>query len=184
VVCTNVGGVAEAVADTGFVVAPRDSSAVAQACIRLLRDDSLRQRLAVAARARVMELFTLQHSLSAYRTVYEHVTGVEPDRSAVPQQMMGIGDPDRMRQEGQQPDEGSLALDRATVAAVRIPTLVCPRCGNDAEYLADEVFSLLRCEFGCDDIDVDLVLEIAVDRIASVLPTYFREPLAPVGAER
>jgi glycosyltransferase involved in cell wall biosynthesis len=184
VVCTNVGGVAEAVADTGLVVAPRDSSAVAQACIRLLRDDSLRQRLAVAARARVMELFTLQHSLSAYRTVYEHVTGVEPDRSAVPQQMMGIGDLDRVRQEGQQPDEGSLALDRATVAAVRKPTLVCPRCGNDAEYLADEVFSLLRCEFGCDDIDVDLVLEIAVDRIASVLPTYFREPLAPVGAER
>lgn len=26
----------------------------------------------------------------------------------------------------------------------------CPRRGNDAEYLADEVFSLVRCEF-CDD---------------------------------
>ncbi len=25
--------------------------------------------------------------------------------------------------------------------------LACPRCGNDAEYLGDEVFSLLRCEF-------------------------------------
>jgi polysaccharide biosynthesis protein PelF len=179
VVCTNVGGVAEAVADTGFVVAPRDSSAVAQACIRLLRDDSLRQRLAVAARARVMELFTLQHSLSAYRTVYEHVTGVEP-----PRQVPDIGNRGRRQQDGQQPDAGSLALDRATAAPARKPTLVCPRCGNDAEYLADEVFGLLRCEFGCDDIDVDLVLDIAIDRIASVLPTYFREPLAPVGAGR
>ena len=29
----------------------------------------------------------------------------------------------------------------------------CPRCGNDAEYLAGEVFSLFRCEFCGDDID-------------------------------
>jgi uncharacterized protein (DUF983 family) len=34
----------------------------------------------------------------------------------------------------------------------------CPRCGNDAVYLADEVFSLIRCEFCGDDIDAtDLV---------------------------
>ncbi|HKQ01068.1 MAG TPA: hypothetical protein VJ735_12130 [Actinomycetes bacterium] len=32
----------------------------------------------------------------------------------------------------------------------------CPRCGNDAEYLADEPFSLIRCEFCGDDIDADL----------------------------
>jgi len=36
--------------------------------------------------------------------------------------------------------------------------LACPRCGNDAEYLSDEAFSLLRCEFCGDDIDAsDLV---------------------------
>jgi polysaccharide biosynthesis protein PelF len=78
VVTTNVGGVAEAVADTGFVVAPRNPPAFADACIRLLCDVPLRHRLEAAARARVMELFTLQHSLDAYRVVYEHVTRRRP----------------------------------------------------------------------------------------------------------
>jgi glycosyltransferase involved in cell wall biosynthesis len=191
VVCTNVGGVAEAVADTGFVVAPRDSSAVAEACIRLLRDDALRRRLAVAARARVMELFTLQHSLTAYRMVYEHVTGVATDRSTMPQQVMGLAALAQVQQDGrqpddQQPDDGASADDPATVAATGTgPSLACPRCGNnDAQYLADEVFALLRCGFCCDDFDVDLVLEVAVDRIAQVLPMLSRELLVPVGGER
>jgi hypothetical protein len=35
----------------------------------------------------------------------------------------------------------------------------CPRCGNDAEYLADDAFILIRCEFCVDDIDAtDLAL--------------------------
>lgn len=190
VVCTNVGGVAEAVADTGFVVAPRDSSAVAEACIRLLRDDALRRRLAVAARARVMELFTLQHSLTAYRMVYEHVTGVATDRSTMPQQVMGLAALAQVQQDGQKPDDqqpndGASADDPTPVAATGTrPTLACPRCGNDAQYLADEVFALLRCEFCCDDFDVDLVLEVAVDRIAQVLPMLSRELLVAVGGER
>jgi glycosyltransferase involved in cell wall biosynthesis len=75
VVSTNVGGVGEAVADTGFVVSPRDAPGFAAACLRLLHDAGLRHRLAAAARERVMALFTLQHSLDAYRVVYEHVTG-------------------------------------------------------------------------------------------------------------
>jgi glycosyltransferase involved in cell wall biosynthesis len=70
-VCTNVGGVAEAVGDTGIVVAPRDHAAVAQACIKLLRDDELRHNLGFAARARVLEHFTLRQSLQMYRNVYE-----------------------------------------------------------------------------------------------------------------
>jgi hypothetical protein len=45
--------------------------------------------------------------------------------------------------------------------------LTCPRCGNPAEYLADEVFSLLRCEFCGDVIDAtDEVLRDEVERIA------------------
>ena len=70
-VCTNVGGVAEAVGETGIVVAPRDHAAVAQACVKLLRDDELRHRLGAAARARVLEHFTLSQSLQMYRNVYE-----------------------------------------------------------------------------------------------------------------
>ena len=36
--------------------------------------------------------------------------------------------------------------------------VTCPRCGNDADHLADDTFSLIRCEFCGDDIDAsDLV---------------------------
>jgi glycosyltransferase involved in cell wall biosynthesis len=81
-VCTNVGGVAEAVGDTGIVVPPRDVPAVAEACVRLLRDHELRTRLGVAARARVLEHFTLRRSLEMYRNVYEGLA--TPIRAAAP----------------------------------------------------------------------------------------------------
>ncbi len=63
--------------------------------------------------------------------------------------------------------------------------LACPRCGNDAEYLADEVFSLLHCEFCGEDVDAaDLVLQDAVDRIArGLLPASWEELLPPLEAE-
>ncbi|GAA3348335.1 GT4 family glycosyltransferase PelF [Amorphoplanes nipponensis] len=70
-VCTNVGGVAEAVGDTGFVVPPRDYAAVAEACVKLLRDNEMRRRFGIMARARVLEHFTLRRSLEMYRNVYE-----------------------------------------------------------------------------------------------------------------
>jgi glycosyltransferase involved in cell wall biosynthesis len=73
-VCTNVGGVSEAVADAGIVVSPGDHLAVARACVTLLRDDELRHRMGQAARARVLRLFTLDESLASYRRVYEHLT--------------------------------------------------------------------------------------------------------------
>jgi polysaccharide biosynthesis protein PelF len=78
VVCTNVGGVSEAVGETGLVVRARDDRAIAEACVRLLRDDHLRRNMAAAARQRVIELFTLQHSLNAYRDVYLRALGLDP----------------------------------------------------------------------------------------------------------
>jgi len=36
--------------------------------------------------------------------------------------------------------------------------VTCPRCGSDAEYLPDDMFLLIHCEFWGDDIDAaDLV---------------------------
>ncbi len=63
--------------------------------------------------------------------------------------------------------------------------LACPRCGNDAEYLSDEVFSLLRCEFCGEDLDAaDLLLRDAVDRITqALLPASSGELLPPLEAE-
>jgi hypothetical protein len=66
--------------------------------------------------------------------------------------------------------------------------LTCPRCGSDAQLLADdtdEVFSLLRCEFCGEDLDAaDLALRAMVDRIAQgLLPASSKEPVAPRQAE-
>lgn len=72
-VCTNVGGVSEAVGDAGFVVQPRDHEAVAEACIRLLEDGELRARLGGIARQRVMEWFTLAQWTDAYRDLYREL---------------------------------------------------------------------------------------------------------------
>lgn len=69
-VCTNVGGVSEAVGDAGFVVPPRDHAAVARACLRLLTDRGLRRELGQLARQRVMENFTLQRWNDSYQARY------------------------------------------------------------------------------------------------------------------
>ncbi|WP_370941741.1 GT4 family glycosyltransferase PelF [Amycolatopsis sp. cg5] len=74
-VCTNVGGVSEAVGDAGFVVAPRDHEAVARACLKLLTDDDLRRGLGRVARQRVLENFTLQRWNDRYRAMYRDLTG-------------------------------------------------------------------------------------------------------------
>jgi hypothetical protein len=83
-VCTNVGGVAEAVGrDAGFVVPPRDHTAVAEACIRLLEDADLRHAYGVLARKRVLERFTLDQWTNAYREIYEElVPAAPPDATA------------------------------------------------------------------------------------------------------
>jgi glycosyltransferase involved in cell wall biosynthesis len=75
VVCTNVGGVAEAVADAGIVVSPRDHVAIADGCVALLTDHERRARMAATARSRVLDLFTLRQSVEAYRQVYQQLTG-------------------------------------------------------------------------------------------------------------
>lgn len=73
VVCTNVGGVAEAVGEGGLVVPPRDPEAMARACIALLLDDGERARRALIARERVIEWFTVERWVSAYSVLYESV---------------------------------------------------------------------------------------------------------------
>ncbi|MGP3919704.1 GT4 family glycosyltransferase PelF [Nonomuraea sp. 10N515B] len=76
VVVTNVGGVAEAVGEAGFVVPPRDYVAAAEAMVTLLRRRILRRRLGRLARQRVLQRFTLQQSLDDYRAVYRELVRV------------------------------------------------------------------------------------------------------------
>ena len=69
-VATDVGGVTEAVGDTGLVVPPRSPKRMAQACLTLLRDDDLRHRLGAAARTRALENFTVDGAISAFDEIY------------------------------------------------------------------------------------------------------------------
>lgn len=72
-VSTDVGGVAEAVADVGLIVPPRDPEAFSKACLTLLNDPVLREDMATRARQRVLELFTLEQSIGAFRAIYADV---------------------------------------------------------------------------------------------------------------
>lgn len=72
-VSTDVGGVAEAVGDTGLVVPPRDPRAFANACLELLTDPAQRADLARRARARALNEYTLDRCLSTYRDHYRRL---------------------------------------------------------------------------------------------------------------
>jgi glycosyltransferase involved in cell wall biosynthesis len=79
-VATDVGGVTEALGSTGLVVPPRRPVDMAQACLTLLRDVDLRRRLGSEARARVLDLFTLDRAISEYREIYGLLTSGRPHR--------------------------------------------------------------------------------------------------------
>jgi polysaccharide biosynthesis protein PelF len=74
-VSTDVGGVAEAVGDTGLVVPPRDPRAFAAACLELLTEPARRADLATRARSRALAEFTLERCLSTYRRQYAALAG-------------------------------------------------------------------------------------------------------------
>jgi len=82
-VATDVGGVREAVADTGLVVRPRDPSAMADACVKLLRDEMARHRLGNAARQRALEYFTVDHAVGSFRTIYAELADEAPAVASV-----------------------------------------------------------------------------------------------------
>lgn len=77
-VATDVGGVAEAVGDTGMVVPPRDPAAMAAACVRLLSDRSLRHELGARARARALELFTVDRAIGTFDELYSSLAAGRP----------------------------------------------------------------------------------------------------------
>ncbi|WP_424214108.1 GT4 family glycosyltransferase PelF [Streptomyces sp. BI20] len=72
-VSTDVGGVREAVGDTGLVVPPREPELMAKATLALLRDDERRAELGRASRRRVVEKFTLHQSVDGFRHIYREL---------------------------------------------------------------------------------------------------------------
>lgn len=84
-VSTDVGGVEELVGRDGVagaLVPPRDPEAMAAALVALLVDGDRRRAVGRAARARAVELFTLERCLDAYRRQYD-ATGPETGGSSI-----------------------------------------------------------------------------------------------------
>ncbi|WP_327323113.1 GT4 family glycosyltransferase PelF [Streptomyces sp. NBC_01210] len=75
-VSTDVGGVREAVGDTGLVVPPREPALMAEATLGLLRDPERRADLGGRARQRVVDQFTLRRSVDGFRGIYLELAGL------------------------------------------------------------------------------------------------------------
>jgi glycosyltransferase involved in cell wall biosynthesis len=75
VVATTVGGIPEIVEDqaTGFLVPPKDSSALAQKIIYLLENPSIREKLGQAGRTRVLDRFSTGRMVSQLQSLYEEL---------------------------------------------------------------------------------------------------------------
>jgi polysaccharide biosynthesis protein PelF len=84
-VATDVGGVTEAVGDTGLVVPPRNPALMAQACLTLLRDAELRHRLGAAARTRALENFTVDGAINTFDEIYSFLGAGRPLPTAPPE---------------------------------------------------------------------------------------------------
>ncbi|MFF2850816.1 DUF3492 domain-containing protein [Streptomyces sp. NPDC058001] len=79
-VSTDVGAVVEVIGGTGLVVPPRNPRALAEACVALLRDPERRERLGAAARARALELFTVEQNITAFHGIYLEIVSHCPVR--------------------------------------------------------------------------------------------------------
>jgi glycosyltransferase involved in cell wall biosynthesis len=75
VVGLNNGGTREVVENgkTGLLSEPGDVETLAQNLVKVLGDPALRQRMGAAGRARVEQLFTVEHLTSAMERIYEQV---------------------------------------------------------------------------------------------------------------
>ena len=166
-VATDVGGVTEAVGDTGLVVPPRSPARMAQAFLTLLRDSELRHRLGAAARTRALERFTVDGAISTFDEIYSFLGGGRPAPIAV-------HEPDADDESGELlPWEAA----KMTVRSLSTPQGPRPRqAGNGAGRLAvadvaedskprslEELCEqfVVVCESAVDPLEISSALEFA-----------------------
>ncbi|MFI9050368.1 DUF3492 domain-containing protein [Streptomyces sp. NPDC053427] len=92
-VSTDAGAVPEVIGGTGLVVPPRNPHALAEACRALLGDPDRRARLGAAARARALELFTVEQNIAAFRGIYLELIAHAPGRPAASGAASAVGVP-------------------------------------------------------------------------------------------
>jgi hypothetical protein len=59
--------------ETGLLVLPKDSEAIAVACLRILSDKKFARQLVASARQKLESKFTLQHMADSTIAVYEEL---------------------------------------------------------------------------------------------------------------
>ncbi|WP_455402954.1 DUF3492 domain-containing protein [Streptomyces bambusae] len=89
-VSTDAGAVCEVIGGTGLVVPPRNPRALADACLALLRDPERAARLGAAARARALELFTVEQNIAAFHALYLDLIARNPVAPADPEVPFGL----------------------------------------------------------------------------------------------
>jgi len=77
VVATTVGGIPECVShgETGALVPPADSDALAEAIVAIVRDPALQRRFGKAARKRVLQSFSPESQTARMEKVFQRVVG-------------------------------------------------------------------------------------------------------------
>jgi len=75
VIASRAGGIVDVVTDseTGILVPPNDSAALAQAMIKLLLDGDLRKRMGEAGRAKIDAKFSARTMVNQIQAVYEEL---------------------------------------------------------------------------------------------------------------
>lgn len=79
VVATDVGGNREAVIhrETGLLVPPKDSDAIAEAVISIMKDNKFGERLGSNGRRRVEKVFSLEIMIKKYEDFFERVVNLD-----------------------------------------------------------------------------------------------------------
>ncbi|WP_274364181.1 GT4 family glycosyltransferase PelF [Paenibacillus thermotolerans] len=86
VISTDVGGIREAVGETGILVTPRDYDELADGIVKLLLDRELRNQLANDARERALTFFTLDRVLEMHERSYRKLAeGVTEQKTVAPE---------------------------------------------------------------------------------------------------
>lgn len=82
IVATNVGGIPEVVKDgeAGILIPPKDSDALANAIIKLLKDKQLAKRMGEAGRKRVEEYFQANRMAEEIKEIYEEDKSIRDNR--------------------------------------------------------------------------------------------------------
>jgi glycosyltransferase involved in cell wall biosynthesis len=81
VIATDVGGIKEALSDTGLLVQPRDPQAMASGILKLLNNRELREDLGKEARERALNMFTLDRVLDLHLKSYIKLAVVAEERT-------------------------------------------------------------------------------------------------------